>query len=143
MRFFAALLCMLLAMVLQFWFASAGIFIDFVFGALIAFAFVFAFWEIVFFVLLSLFVINWQPAASLTLGVFGGLPLLAYGFRKLFPWQAWAGNIIAMVLGLFILYLSVSPTLLFANWEIFFTDLLASLAFGSFVFFALRYSHRR
>jgi hypothetical protein len=143
MKFFAAILSLILAFILQFWFASAGIAIDFVFAALIAFAFVFEFWEVFFFVALSLFVINWQPAISFTLGAFSVLPLLAYGFRRWFHWQGWAGNLAAIAVGLLILYLCVSPSLLIGNFRSFFFDLFISMIFGAAVFFGLNYSYRR
>lgn len=143
MKFFAAVLFLVLALILQFWTAAGGTVIDFVFTALIVCGFIFELYEILFFILLALFIINWEPAASLPLAVFGIVPLLAYASRKFFHVEAWAGTLAAIALGLLVLYLSISPRLFAANLRIFFTDLIASLVFGSLMFFALRYSHRR
>src|SRR5262249_51964999 len=110
--------------------------------ALIVFAFIFDFWEIIFFVLLSVFIINWQPAPSLPLIIFGIFPIFTYGFRTLVPWQPWAGVLIATAAGLFLLYLSVSPTILLANLNSFFLDLFVSAVFASLIFSSLKYSPR-
>ena len=137
MRFILACLFLALSFVLQFWFASFGIFINFIFAALIALAFLFDFWDVLFFVLVAVFVVNWQPALSSELIVFALIPFAAYLIHTYSNWEAWVANLACIVLGLLILYLASAPHLFLAESGAFFIDLFACLIFGGIVFSAL------
>ena len=91
-RSFVALLILFLACGFQFWLGSAGVFMNLILAALIAFAFFFDWLELAVFVLFAVFVVNWQPSISPTLAVFAAIPFVAYAFRRLFAWAPWAGH---------------------------------------------------
>lgn len=137
MRFILAFLFLALAFVLQFWFGSFGVFINFIFAALIAFAFLFDFWDVLFFVLVAVFVVNWKPALSWELFVFAVIPFAAYLLHAYSNWEAWVANLASIVLGLLIFYITTAPRLFIANSGVFFVDLFACLIFGSIIFGAL------
>ena len=99
LKFILAILLLLLACALQFWFMGAGVFINFILASLIAFAFFFDLLELLVFVLFAVLVLNWQPAASIDIVVFAVIPLAAYAFHKISGWAVWAGIPVAIVLG--------------------------------------------
>jgi len=137
MRFILACLFLALAFVLQFWFTSFGIFINFSFATLIVLAFLFDIWDVLFFVLAAIFIINWQPAPSWELFVFAAVPFGAYAIHHYSQWEAWVASLASIVIGLFILYIAIAPQLFLANAGAFFTDLFACMVFGAVVFGAL------
>jgi len=136
-RFIAAVFAVFLACVLQFWFASLGIAVNLILAALIALAFLFGIWEVVFFTVLALFIINWQPAFGEEIVLFGVLPLAAYASHRLFSWEAWAGSLVAIAAGLVITYGALEPEIFFARPGAFLLDLIGSLLFGAAVFAVL------
>lgn len=138
--FLGGLIILGIAFVLEFWLGSAGIHVVLVLATLIGFAFLFDLAELIFFVLFAVFIINWQPTVSTGIIVFMVIPIVAYIFRKSVPWQGWLGNLIAIFLGFFLLYLFLSPTFILLNPGAFFLDLVISLAFGEAVFFLLNQS---
>jgi len=137
LRFILAILILLLACALQFWFASAGVFVNFILATLIVFAFSFDILELLAFVLFAVLVINWQPAASVDIFVFGIIPIAVYVFHKIFTWTAWVVAPVAIVVGFFVLYLAIAPTAFLASGELFLIDLLGGLVFGGLVFLTL------
>jgi hypothetical protein len=138
LRFILAILILLLACALQFWFASAGVFINFILAALIVFASFFDLWELLVFVLFAVLVTNWQPAASVDILIFGMIPIVAYLFHKVFAWTLWAEIPAAIVCGFFLLYVVITPTAFFASWESFLVDVFGGLIFGGVVSFILK-----
>lgn len=132
-----AVLLLLLACALQFWFASAGVFVNFILASLTVFAFFFDITELLVYVLFAIFVINWQPGMSVDIFVFGIIPVAAYVFHKIFAWTLWAGVPVAIIVGFFVLYLAIAPTMFLANWQAFLADLFGGLVFGGFVFLTL------
>jgi hypothetical protein len=137
LRFILAVLILLLACSLQFWFASAGVFINFILAALIVFAFLFDIWELIVFVLFAVLVLNWQPAASVDIFIFAIIPIAAYAFHNVFAWTSWIAAPIAITCGFLILYLAIAPTAFLGAWELFVIDLLGGLIFGGLTFFTL------
>jgi hypothetical protein len=135
-RFILAILILLLACGLQFWFASAEVFINFILAALIVFAFYCDIWELIVFVLFAILIVNWQPAVSVDIIIFGIIPIAAFTFHKIFAWTLGAGIPVAIIGGFLILYLLIAPAALIPGWEQFFIDLLGGLLFGGAVFFA-------
>lgn len=143
MRFIVAFLFLALAFVMQFWLASFGVFVNFILAALIAFAFLFGIGDLIFFILLAIFVVNWQPAWSLEIGLFAAIPLAAYALHRYTDWEAWAANSFALIAGLFILYLTVAPSRFLSDWKIFLVDLAASFILGTAIFAALNRRENR
>lgn len=138
LRSILALLILLLACALQFWFASAGVFINFILAALIAFAFFFDIWELLVFVLFAIFVVNWSPAFGIDIFIFGVIPIAAYAFHKLFAWTLWAGIPIAIVCGFFLLYLAIAPAAFLGSAGLFLIDVLGGMIFGGVTWLILK-----
>ena len=136
-RSLLAILILLLACALQFWFASANVFINFILATLIIFAFFFDILELVVYILFAIFVINWSPGFSIDIVAFALIPVAAYAFRKGFSWAAWAAAPLAIVFGFFLLYLAIAPAAFLGDWELFLTDLFGGLVFGGLVFLTL------
>ena len=134
LRSILAVLVLLLACALQFWFASGNVFVNFILAALIVFAFFFDIWELLVFILFAVFVINWQPTLSVDIFVFGIIPLAAYAFHKVFAWTVWVAVPLAIVCGFVLLYLAITPAAFLPNWELFLIDLFGGLIFGAAVF---------
>ena len=137
LRSILAILILLLACALQFWFASANIFVNFILATLIVFAFFFDIWELVVYVLFAVLVVNWQPGASVDIFVFAVIPIAAYVFQKVFSWTAWAAAPIAIACGFLVLYLAIAPAAFLTNWEQFMADVFGGLVFGGLVFLTL------
>jgi hypothetical protein len=136
-RSILGILILLLACALQFWFASANVFVNFILAALIVFAFFFDIWELVIYILFAVFVVNWQPGLSIDIIVFAIIPVAAYAFHKVFAWAAWAAAPVAIICGFVLLYLAVAPAAFLGNWELLLTDLFGGLVFGGLVFLTL------
>lgn len=137
LKFFAGLVILFIALALQFWFAAAGIYLTLSFATLISFAFIFEFWELLIFVLVGTFIINWQPTASLEIVVIALFPILMNLSRNAFRWRFWVGAPIAIVFGFLLLYTLAGQVPLFSYWQQFLRDLAAGLAFGALTFFPL------
>ena len=133
-RSILAVLILLLSCALQFWFASANVFVNFILATLIVFAFYFDIWELLVFILFSIFVINWQPVVSTDIFIFGIIPVVVYAFNKVFAWTTWVAAPFAIVAGFIVLYLALAPGAFFANWELLLMDLFGGLLFGGAVF---------
>ena len=134
LRSILAILILLLACALQFWFASADVFVNFILATLIVFAFFFDILELLVYILFAIFVINWQPAVSVDIFVFGLLPIAAYAFHKVLSWTVWAAVPVTIVCGFILLYLAIAPISFLGNWELFLKDLFGGLVFGGLVF---------
>jgi hypothetical protein len=134
LRSILAVLILLLACAFQFWFASAGVFINFILAALIVFAFFFDIWELLVFVLFAIFVVNWSPIISVDLFVFAIIPIVAYAFHKVFAWTVWAAVPVAIVCGFILLYCAIAPAAFLASGNLFLVDLFGALIFGELVF---------
>jgi len=138
MRLTIALLILILASGVQFWLAGGGVFFNLIFTTLIVFAFFFDFWEMAFFVLFGVLVVNWQPAISLELFLFALFPLLTFAFHSLFRSERWITIPVAIVCELFVFYGIVAPRFLFGSPIAFLEDLVVCLIAGGLVFLALR-----
>ena len=142
-RVLAGLVLLLIAFALQFSLATANVYLDLSFAALITFAFVFGFWELVFFVLAAVFVINWQPAVSVEILAFALFPFVVYFLRDKFPSQPWFENFVAILLGFVVLSLVAAPAAFLSSLRIFFVDLMGGWLFGTGVFFLLQNSSQK
>jgi hypothetical protein len=136
-RLAIALLILILASGVQFWLAGGGIFFNLIFTTLIVFAFFFDFWEMAFFVLFGVLVVNWQPAMSVEIFLFAFLPLLTFALHNVFRSQRWITIPIAIVVELSIFYAASAPHFLLTNPAAFLEDLFVSLLAGGLVFLAL------
>lgn len=134
-KLFAGLIILFIALTLQFWFASAGWYVDLSYAALISFAFVFGFWELLLFIALAVFVVNWQPAASMEIILFAAFPIAVHLSRNVLHWQVWLENVLAIFVGFFLLYLAVSRVGF--NWQSFFIDVIAGSVFGTLLVWPL------
>ena len=132
-----ATLFIIFACALQSWLASMSIFIDLILATTIVFAFFFDIWELIIFVLFSLFVINWQPAFSVELVFFALILLIVHGVYKFFGLIPWVAVPIAIVLGFFVLDLAVAPCVFFSNSVPFLMDMFGGLLFGELVYAVL------
>ncbi len=137
LRFILAILILLLACALQFWFASANVFINFILAALIVFALFFDIWELLVFILFAVFVVNWAPVPSIDIFVFGIIPIAALAFHNVSAWTSWTAAPVAIICGFFLLYLAIAPATFLANWELFLVDVFGGLVFGGLVFLTL------
>jgi hypothetical protein len=138
LKFFSGFVILILALFLQFLLASAGIHLNLALATLIAFAFIFDLWELLFFDLLAVFLLNWEPALSLPLLAFALIPLLAFAFRKLIRTELWIGNLAAILGGFLIFYLASAPASFVSNFLQFVIDLIVGLSAGELVLFALK-----
>ncbi len=129
-----AILILLLACAFQFWFASVGVFINFILATLIVFAFFFDIWELLVFVLFAVFVVNWSPIMSVDIFLFAIIPIAAYAFHKVFAWTIWTAAPVAIAVGFILLYCAVAPAAFLTNLDLFFIDLFGALIFGGLAF---------
>jgi len=138
----AGLLILLIALALQFWFASSGIYLNLAFATLISFAFVFDIWELIVLVLIAVFTINWQPAASPEILILALFPVAVHLSRNILHWQPWIENILAVTLGFLVIYFVMDGRSFLNGPYAFLTDLGAGLIFGSLVLFPLYHWER-
>jgi hypothetical protein len=138
LRFLAGVVVLFIAFILQFFLATAGIFVNFFFAALITFAFIFIFWELLVLVLLTVFIVNWQPGASVEIFIFVFYPLVVFFLRGWGHFQVWFKNLVAILAGFLLLYVTLAGRSFIYHPGAFFTDLAGGLIFGSVLFFLLR-----
>ncbi len=136
-RFFAALAILFLTLSLQFFFASAGLYFNITLAAVIAFAFSFNFLELLVLDLLAVFILNWQPAASVALIAFALIPLVAFAFRHVVHAEPWSGNLVAVAVGFLAWHLVSAPAQFFPDAAIALEDVAIGLVAGGLVFFAI------
>ena len=127
-KFFTGLIILFIAFLLQFWLASMGWYTDLSYAALISFAFVFGFWELLVLDLIAVFVLNWQPGVSVLILVFALYPIAIYFLRNILHWQVWLQDLCAIVVGFLVLYLSVVHGL--PHVDAFLADLAGGMLFG-------------
>ena len=137
LRFVAAVVILLFAALLQFWLAGTGVAMNLIFATLIAFAFLFGLPEILFFILFSLFVLNWRPGFTPEFLLFALVPIGAYVLHRFAAWQAWAGALFTITGGVVLLYVALAPGMFLAHFGGFALDLLGCLFFGGAAFFLL------
>ena len=142
MRFLTSLTIFAIACILQFLFVPVGITINFIFATLIAFSFVFSGYgiellEFIFFILASIFLMNWLPVPSFALAAFAAIPVIIYFIRTALPWEAWTGIIVSLLSGFVLLYLVTAPRFIIADTQSFIIDLLTGIGSGLLVFLCM------
>jgi len=125
----AGLVVLFIALVLQFWFASFGWYLDLAFAAVISFAFIFDFWPFMVLLLAAVFILNWKPTASIEILVFALYPIAAHFSRSLLHWATWLVNVFAIFAGFLILYLVAGHGTL--RPAFFIPDVVAGMLFGA------------
>jgi hypothetical protein len=129
-KFILGLLVLAIAFLLQLWFPVSGIRGDFVLAALIAFAFIYNFWEVVFFSLFAAFVVNWQPVLSVGLLIFALIPLVVFVLHRLLRWEPWMGIAVSTASGIFLFYAVTAPMMIVPNLGALVEDVIACVIFG-------------
>jgi len=137
MKHLLAVLVFILALMLQLWFAPAGIRGDFVLTTLIVFAFIFSFWELVIFILLDIFLLNSSPYFSLTILALTAIPLLIYVIRRRFPLDRWFGVAFGVAVGIPIFYVATAPAAAFHMIGFLLLDILSCVIFGELVLYGM------
>ena len=138
LKFFTGILVLILAFFLQFWLGVWGIYANFVFATLIVFVFLFDIGEFIFFVLLGVFLINWQPMASIDIIAFAIIPLIAFAARFWFHWDQWVGSVASVVIALLLLYFVISPKMIIQPFGSFIVDLLLSIIFAEAILWGMQ-----
>ena len=141
LKFLAGFIVLLIALILQFWFAWAGVPIDFSFAALIAFAFIFDLSQLVVLILFAMFVLNWQAAASPEILVIAFFPAAAYFCRDLIHWEPWIQALGTIIFGFVVLSLAADYHAF--HPESILVDACGALLFVAAVFFPLHAWHDR
>ncbi|OGY99466.1 MAG: hypothetical protein A2945_01250 [Candidatus Liptonbacteria bacterium RIFCSPLOWO2_01_FULL_52_25] len=143
-KFIVALLAVALGAFLQVVVGNAlGIWVNFALAALITTSFFVGVVELVALILLSIFVLSWQPAPSFEILVFGALPFVVFFIHKRFPFEPWLMSGISILVGVLALSLVFGGSLLWNEPSIFLWDIAASVGFGAVVFWAFRSSANR
>lgn len=140
LRFPTGVILLFIALALQFFLASAGISANLSFAALIAFAFVYSFWELAAFIVFAVFIVSWQPAASVEILFFALYPVAVNLGKGIVPWKTWMVAPAAIVVGYFGLALAVAPSFLLVHPFRSIIDLAMGLAFAAAIFFPLHRS---
>ena len=140
-KFLTAVIALILAIVLQLFLGEVlGVWTNIVLASLVTAAFFLNFLELLFLILLAVFVLNWQPAPSLEMALYAALPISTLLMHKFFPFKSWLGNLVAIFLALLIFYLAVGPRFLITSPVVFLWDLAIGLVLGS-IFFKISNPH--
>lgn len=137
MKFFTAILVLILAIVLQSWLGFFGLFANLVFATLVAFAFIFDFWQFAILILLGVFLMNWEPTINFDIVVLALIPLLAWVARRLFHLDAWIGCAVAVPAGTILLYLLLGPQMAVSSFGLFFLDMILCSIFSQMIFWGM------
>lgn len=131
-RFLSAVIVLLAAFMLH---AKLGLALhwwpDFVLASLITFSFFLGFFELIFLIVITILLFNWQPVPQPEIFLLFILPLSLFFFRKvIFALEGWLSNIAAVFFGILIFYGVSSFSLIFLEYEIFLKDIAVSVLFG-------------
>ncbi len=88
--------------------------------------------------MLGVFLLNWQPAASIEILIFAVFPVAVYFSKNVLHWQPWIENMLAIAIGNVLLYSIILGHTAFARSGAFLVDLVGGLIFGTFIFVSLR-----
>lgn len=110
---------------------------DFILATLIAFAFLFGFFEMVFFSLLSVLFLNWQLSFRFELVFLFLISLLIFWSRKFLPTQSWAVGMV-LVMATFLFYFIGNSNIFSGNvFQVLVVSLL-NLIYGLAIFWSLK-----
>jgi hypothetical protein len=133
MKHIAVILVFALALMLQLWFAPAGVRGDFVLATLIIFAFLFDIWELAAFVLFAVFLLNPFPAFHFDILIFALIPFAVYFLRQRFSWDPWFGGAFGIICGISLLSIAIAPIVAFHTLGYLLLDVLACILFGELI----------
>jgi len=152
--FFIIFLIVAVSIVFQLKFGNVtGYGYDVVLATLIVASLFLNFFELLVFILLGIFFLNWQPGISIEMISFLIMPMLFLWGRRVFPGKAWLGSVGFLSLGIFLFYLIVDfiPMFYFAvdygdftssMWQVlgsFVGNFIFGVLFGALVFYILGY----
>ena len=137
MKHLLAVLVFILALMLQLWFAPAGMRGDFVLTTLVVFAFLFAFWELIIFILLGMFLLNSVPYFSFAMFMLAVIPLLVYIVRRRFPLDRSFGIALGVAVGILIFYAVTAPAAAVHMIGFLLFDILVCIIFGELVLYGM------
>ncbi len=133
MKHLSAVLIFILAVMLQLWFAPAGMRGDFVLAVLVVFSFLFEFWELTVFILLGIFLLNslsiFTSAALMIILV----PLAVYFMRRRFSLDPWFGAAAGIAGGIIVFYAVTAPIAALHAVGFLLIDMLLCVLFGELV----------
>ncbi len=130
LRFAAGLSLLLLALLSESVLAAAGWRFAAALAVLIAFAYVFDFWELAVFDLLAVFALNWEPAIGGSIIAFAALPLAAYVVRRLIPAEPLFAAPAGIVAGFLLFYAVSAPAYAAGHSLRIFADIVIGLMVG-------------
>lgn len=136
-KFFAGIAVLALALFIQIQLAAVGLHFNLALATLIAIALVFDFWELLILDLLTIFLLNWQPAPGKELIAFFLIPLAAFVSKKIVTWEGWIHNLIAIFIGFLVFDLVSAPRTFFSGLSHFIPDIIIALIVGEVIFLAL------
>lgn len=137
MRFILALGLLLAAFAVQFWAATFNVPLDLALAALFAYALALDWPELVFFIALTVFILDWRPLWSIPILAYAFFPLFLYGFHRIFTISAWLGLLIAVAVGVVALALAAGPAVAFAHGGALLADIAVAFVFALSSFFVL------
>jgi len=135
LKLLAGFMILVIALALQFWFASGGWYLDLSFAALITFAFIFDIWQFIILILVAVFIINWQPAVSGEILVFSLYPVAVHYLKYIVRWEVWVENLAAILIGSVLMYFVAGHGTIHA--PAFFIDAFSGMLFGTAVLLPL------
>lgn len=106
---------------------------DFALAALLAFAGLFSFGELVALVFVGVLALSWAPAMSPELAWFAALPLAAGFVRRIASFRPWAAHVAVLGGGLLLFYLGNDPGFIARNPLLFGTLWLSGVLYGTTV----------
>jgi hypothetical protein len=137
LKFFLAIVLVLLALFTQLFLASAGWHYNLTFAALIAAASALDLAELLVCDLLAVFLLNWEPRVNVALLLFAVIPLAAWVFKRVTRSRGWAGNLAALASGFLLFYAITAPSFLAHAPGAFLFDLIVGCAVGELIWAAL------
>lgn len=137
-KFLGVLLGLFVALTLEFKAGQAfGYSIDAALVVLLVGTAFLGFWELIALVVLSIVLLNWQPAVSLELIVFALIPCAAFVAKSVLPWRSWLNSFVITLGGVAAFYFLLDPGFVARNFSLWSVILFADLVLGLFVFWAL------
>lgn len=134
-KFASVLLILLVAVLVQVEFGcDLGYGCDFVLAALIGAAFFLDFLELVILILLSIWLLNFEPAVSVEMAGLAILPSLAFWGKRLLPGKSWFINMGFLFFGILIFYAASNFGLFLGNLGAVFGGAVGGALFGVLVF---------
>jgi len=116
---------------------GSGTSFDFLFVALIVSSFFLSFWELVFCVVLGVFVTNWRPSPSFEMVTFALVPFVSFSLRKILPWHSWLNATVLIIVGTIVFYAASDSAFFLRSQDLFLGILFGGLCFGMVVFHTL------